>query len=159
MWILIKNQWYPPEIKKGNDGHSRSVRLKSDGGSEFCRVRRKIWFRTPAVKSTKKHYFYKYARAAASSYLNYNRLKTPRVKFQGMIGLVLRCKFPNRILYKARGSRDWKKRPRVDFFFSLTLGGLTNYVIRHTSIYGNVTSFAVTSSAVHTTKDVVPHLF
>ena len=45
------------------------------------------------------------------------------------------------------------------FFFSLTLGGLTNYVIRHTSIYGNVTSFAVTSSAVHTTKDVVPHLF
>ena len=27
-----------------------------------------------------------------------------------------------------RGFRDWKKRPRVDFFFPSTLGGLTNYI-------------------------------
>jgi len=40
----------------------------------------------------------------------------------------------------SRGCRDWKKRPGVDFFFLSTLGGLTNYIIRHTSIYGNIMS-------------------
>jgi len=34
-----------------------------------------------------------------------------------------------------------KKRPRVDFFLLWTLGGLTNYVIRHVSKYSsNITS-------------------
>ena len=37
----------------------------------------------------------------------------------------------------SRGHPDWKKRPGVNFFLRLPLGGLTNYVIRHTSIYSN----------------------
>ena len=40
----------------------------------------------------------------------------------------------------SRGHWDWKKRPGVDFFFSWTLRGLTNYVIRHRSKYSNMTS-------------------
>jgi len=42
--------------------------------------------------------------------------------------------------YVQGGVRIEKKRPGVDFLFPLTLGGLTNYVIRHTSIYGNIMS-------------------
>jgi len=42
--------------------------------------------------------------------------------------------------HQSRGHRDWKKRPRVNFFLFWTLGGLTNYVIRHMSKYSDITS-------------------
>jgi len=48
----------------------------------------------------------------------------------------------SRVCCLARGHQDWKKRPGVDFFFFWTLGGLTNYVIRHMSKYSNITSSA-----------------
>jgi len=44
--------------------------------------------------------------------------------------------------YKQGGTGIEKKRPGVDFFFFWTLGGLTNYVIRHMSKYSNITSSA-----------------
>ena len=40
----------------------------------------------------------------------------------------------------ARGHRDRKKMCGVAFFSKPSFGGLTNYVIRHRSIYGNMTS-------------------
>ena len=43
-------------------------------------------------------------------------------------------------LKMTRGHWDLKKRPGVDFFFSWTLRGLTNYVIRHQPKYSNMTS-------------------
>ena len=45
-----------------------------------------------------------------------------------------------RVIQGARGHRDLKKRPGVDFFFPWTLRGLTNYIIRHQSKYSNMTS-------------------
>ena len=50
----------------------------------------------------------------------------------------------------ARGHKDWKKIPRVEFFIRVTVEGLFNYVIRHISIYGNMshrrTCFPLASS-------------
>jgi hypothetical protein len=40
----------------------------------------------------------------------------------------------------SRGHRDCKKMCGVAFFSKPNLGGLTNYVIRHSSIYSNMTS-------------------
>jgi len=66
------------------------------------------------MKSSKFHPRYQFAHKGKQS-------ETDATKFQGGTGIE-------------------KKRPGVDFFLFWTLGGLTNYVIRHASKYSNITS-------------------
>jgi len=56
---------------------------------------------------------------------------------------------------ETKGVSGLKKRdPGSIFFFSSTLGGLTNYVIRHTSKYGNIMSSSLHfPSLTHNTQE------
>ena len=57
-------------------------------------------------------------------------------------------------IFSSRGHRDRKKISGVDFFANSSLGGLTNYVIRHQPKYGNMTSPTLALHALFGRNDV-----
>jgi hypothetical protein len=59
------------------------------------------------------------------------------IKLWATLATFQSCKVAKDTIVHPRGRRDYKKRPRVEFFFSAPRGRPTYYVIRNKSIYGN----------------------